>query len=281
MDNALKGVFISIKIIGFAIGLVIILSICLVILGLLVISLSYMAGYIFDSIFRKRLIKIGQWIIAKFPEIKENARCRKVWKRIQLQDMYLRYETPLIAYCFSCTGIVMFGGIFGLVLPVDEWQAIIIATVVYVIFYFVGMKRIYGCNEERYDAVLKNNIEFLKLSFLPLGFIITVLGFAFTVGNVDWEKDMYPTLFNMISEFWNWFRSIMDANTNNITYLLLQEILLGIVMIVTFYVVSLPLQVIAYFIIMAIQYFRKYRLPYQKLVKEFRDRITNIIAEVI
>lgn len=128
-------------------------------------------------------------------------------------------------------------------------------------FYFVGTKRIYGCNEERYDAVLKNNIEFLKLSFLPLGFIITVLGFAFTVGNVDWEKDMYPILFNMISEFWNWFRSIMDANTNNITNLLLQ--------------------VIAYFIIMAIQYFRKYRLPYQKLVNEFRNRIANIIAEMI
>lgn len=57
------------------------------------------------------------------------------------------------------------------------------------------------------------------------------------------------------------FQSIMDANTNNITNLLLQ--------------------VIAYFIIMAIQYFRKYRLPYQKLVNEFRNRIANIIAEMI
>lgn len=240
-----------------------------------------MAGYIFDSIFRKRLIKIGQWLTSNFPKIKENARCRKVWKRIQLQDMYLRYETPLITYCFSCTGIVVLGEFLGLILSIDEWKANTIATGVYVFFYFVGMRRIYGCNEERYDAVLRNNIEFLKLSFLPLGFMITVLGFAFTVGNLDWKQDIYPTLFDMISKFWDWFQSIMDANTNNIIHLLLQVILLGVIMIVAVYVISLPLQVIAYFVIMIIQYFRTYRLPYQKLVNEFRDGITNIIAEMI
>ena len=41
---------------------------------------------------------------------------------------------------------------------------------------------------ERYDAVLENNLEFLKLSFVPLAFLITIVGFVVIVSGVDLQQ---------------------------------------------------------------------------------------------
>lgn len=73
-----------------------------------------------------------------------------------------------------------------LILPDENGMGIIVASALYLLFYFVGMARKCGSDKTYYEKVLDNNMEFLKLSFLPLGFIITVLGFCFTVTQIQY-----------------------------------------------------------------------------------------------
>lgn len=58
-----------------------------------------------------------------------------------------------------------------LVLPNENGTDIVVASALYLLLYFVGMARKCGRNEQYYEKILDNNIEFLKLSFLPLGLL--------------------------------------------------------------------------------------------------------------
>ena len=97
-------------------------------------------------------------------------------------------------------------------------------------------------------------MNFLKLSFLPLGFVVTVLGFVFTVGGLQW-KDFSPDLSAVLSQIVNWYVSMMEAETGNLWVLLLKLVLLGVTVIIMFFILNLPIQVMAYFFVMVIQYF--------------------------
>ena len=46
------------------------------------------------------------------------------------------------------------------------------------------MAKRYKVNKEEYSKVLDNNMAFLKLSFMPVGFVITFFGFLFTITGV-------------------------------------------------------------------------------------------------
>lgn len=146
-------------------------------LFIMLISVVYIAGYVYDSIFGNSFISLGHFISGKYPKIKNISIVEKLWRKIQPKELYLRYETPLFTYCFSYTAI----SLLALVLPNENGMGIIVASALYLLFYFVGMARKCGRNEQYYEKILDNNMEFLKLSFLPLGFIITVLGFCFTI----------------------------------------------------------------------------------------------------
>lgn len=230
-------------------------------LFIMLISVVYIAGYVYDSIFGNSFISLGHFISEKYPKIKNISIVEKLWRKIQPKELYLRYETPLFTYCFSYTAI----SLLALVLPNENGMGIIVASALYLLFYFVGMARKCGKNEQYYEKILDNNIEFLKLSFLPLGFIITVLGFCFTITGMKVQE--LPLDFAIIE---NTYTSLMNYNDETNTLMLFLKLLVsGGLILILFYVISLPIQVISYFVISVINYFRKHKAGYIGLYKKF------------
>lgn len=147
---------------------------------LIVISKTpiYFIGYLGDAVLGNIPLRIGRWMGKKFPKIKESTFIRKQWQRIQPKTLYERYETPFYTFCFAC--FVIWPLI--IILPIDYLllYRYLIAAVLYILCYFVGMWRKCGGKGEYYENILQNNLEFLKLSFLPSVFVLTVLGFIFS-----------------------------------------------------------------------------------------------------
>lgn len=252
------------------IGLVIWLGIIFLVLfwglGLLVIIFAtsvYFWGYVYDCIMGDWTIRIAKHIANKFPGIPKNKWAKRLWKVICPKEFYFRYETPFITYC--CSFMVVY--LISLVpFPLRGGQYII-APVLYLLVYFVGMCRKYKNKEECLDKVLENNMEFLKLSFLPITFLITIVGFGFTATglkiqdfNVDWVH-----IYEAIT---NYFRNDIGENLFSLCF---HIFICGFAVLLIFYVVSLPMQVIAFFIITVIKYYQKYGRAYRELIcKLFR-----------
>ena len=240
--------------------LIVIMVILIGLLFVMLISVVYIVGYVYDSILGNSIISLGHFTCRKYPKIKNSSLVVKMWGRIQIKELYLRYETPLFAYCFSYTAISM----LAYILP-NENGMIIVASALYVLFYFVGMARKCGSNEQYYNKVLNNNMEFLKLSFLPLGFIITVVGFCFTITGMKVQE--VPWDFTIIA---NTFTSLMNYNDGANTLMLFLKILVsGGLILILFYIISLPVQVVSYFVISVINYFRKHKAGYIGLFKKY------------
>lgn len=70
-------------------------------LFVMLISVVYIAGYVYDSIFGNSFISLGHFISGKYPKIKNIPIVVKLWRKIQPKELYLRYETPLFTYCFT------------------------------------------------------------------------------------------------------------------------------------------------------------------------------------
>ena len=241
-------------------------------LFVMLISVVYIAGYVYDSIFGNSFISLGHFISGKYPKIKNIPIVVKLWRKIQPKELYLRYETPLFTYCFSYTAI----SLLALVLPNENGMGIIVASALYLLFYFVGMARKCGRNEQYYEKILDNNIEFLKLSFLPLGFIITVLGFCFTITGMKVQE--LPLDFAIIG---NTYASLMNYNDETNTLMLfLKLIVSGGLILILFYVISLPIQVISYFVISVINYFRKHKAGYIGLSKKFLGIVAYFLKNI-
>ena len=241
-------------------------------LFVMLISVVYIAGYVYDSIFGNSFISLGHFISGKYPKIKNIPIVVKLWRKIQPKELYLRYETPLFTYCFSYTAI----SLLALVLPNENGMGIIVASALYLLFYFVGMARKCGRNEQYYEKILDNNIEFLKLSFLPLGFIITVLGFCFTIPGRKVQE--LPLDFAIIE---NTYTSLMNYNDETNTLMLFLKLLVsGGLILILFYVISLPIQVISYFVISVINYFRKHKAGYIGLYKQFIGTVAYSLKNI-
>lgn len=241
-------------------------------LFVMLISVVYIAGYVYDSIFGNSFISLGHFISGKYPKIKNIPIVVKLWRKIQPKELYLRYETPLFTYCFSYTAI----SLLALVLPNENGTDIVVASALYLLLYFVGMARKCGRNEQYYEKILDNNIEFLKLSFLPLGFIITVLGFCFTITGMKVQE--LPLDFAIIE---NTYTSLMNYNDETNTLMLFLKLLVsGGLILILFYVISLPIQVISYFVISVINYFRKHKAGYIGLYKKFIGIVAYFLKNI-
>lgn len=241
-------------------------------LFILLISVVYIVGYVYDSIFGNSLLKVGHFIGRKFPKIKNISLIVNLWRKIQPKELYLRYETPLFTYCFSYMGI----SVLALILPNENGMGIIAASILYLLFYFVGMARKCGSDEQYYEKVLDNNMEFLKLSFLPLGFIITVLGFCFTITGMKVQE--LPLDFTIIE---NTYISLMNCNDETNTLMLFLKMLVaGGLILVLFYIISLPVQVISYFAISLINYFRKYKKAYIDLFNKYLRIVVYLLKSI-
>ena len=254
------------------ISLILIMIFSIGLLFIMLISVVYIAGYVYDSIFGNSFISLGHYISGKYPRIKNIPIVIKLWRKIQLKELYLRYETPLFTYCFSYTAI----SLLALVLPNENGMGIIVASLLYLLFYFVGMARKCGRDEQYYEKILDNNMEFLKLSFLPLGFIITVLGFCFTITGMKVQE---LSLDYAIIE--NAYTSLMDYNDETNTLMLfLKLIVSGGLILILFYVISIPVQVISYFAISVINYFRKHKAGYIGLFKKCSGIVAYFLKNI-
>ena len=217
------------------------------------ISMAYGALYMYDSIFEYLVLKIGHFLGKNFPIIKEKKVIKKLWQGIQPKELYLRYETPLVTYCFS------YGPIYILVMLITcingkknfDIFDIMIAYIVYILIYYIGMLRKCRNNKNYYEQVLKNNMDFLKLSLLPAGFSITIIGFIFTITGIDIQN----------GDILNKINIIITNYLNN------ENIFVIIIIIFVIYIISIPIQVLAYFTISIIEYIRQYKVVYIALLK--------------
>ena len=132
------------------IGIVKLLVLFIYAMGLLFtffIADIYFVGYVYDCFAYGLIIRIGHWGGKKIPRIKYINWIRNIWKAIQPKEIYLRYQTPLFTYCFSYMAIWFISS----VLPFGDGFNIVIASVVYLLCYFCGMKRRYRTNEKKYE----------------------------------------------------------------------------------------------------------------------------------
>jgi hypothetical protein len=242
-------------------------------LFVMLISIVYITGYAYDTIFGNSFIRLGYFISGKYPRIKNISIVVKLWEKMRPKELYLRYETPLFTYCFSYTAI----SVLVLVLSNENGiMGIIAASALYLFLYFVGMARKCGSNEQYYNKVLKNNMEFLKVSFLPLGFIITVMGFCFTITGMKIQE--LPLNFTIIA---NTFISLMNYNDeSNILMQFLKILASGGIILILFYILSLPVQVVSYFIISVINYFRKHKAGYIGLFKKYWSIVIYLLKGI-
>lgn len=255
----------------FFINLLPMILIVIIIAGLifsLLITLVYFVGYVYDCMFWWVFQILGHIIGRKFPWIKEITLVVKLWKKIQPKKLYLRYETPLFSYCFSFTAIFL----LALMLPIENIIIrLFMSAVLYIFFYLIGMNIRCRSNEQYYEKVLVNNMEFLKLSFLPLGFIITIIGFLFTVVGVNLQDVSID--FTMINEI---IAFVNCRNDENILISLFRIFIVALIVILSFYIISIPVQLISYFLISIINYFRKHKAAYKELNKKYLKFIKNM-----
>ena len=114
--------------------LMLLIIVMIFLVGLLfvtLISVVYIAGCAYDTIFGNSFIRLGHFISGKYPRIKNIPVVVKLWEKIQPKELYLRYETPLFTYCFSYTAI----SVLALVLSNENSMGIIVASALYLLFW--------------------------------------------------------------------------------------------------------------------------------------------------
>lgn len=247
------------KLIGLYIGAFIALGYYIALLIIMLITVVYGVGYVYDSIFGNSLYKLGINIAKKYPNIRKWKILASIKRNIEPRTQFVRYETPLCTYCFSYTALSIIYMIMNNAGIKYGW---VIAFVTYILIYFLGMYRRYEKNES-YICVLDNNLEFLKLSFVPLTFLITMIGFAFTVAG-----------FNLQQIDWEYFNPIISAiQEDGLVTGFANELWLvikcSVAILLLLYIVSIPMQLVSYFIILVIKYFQKYGYGYKKVFSFF------------
>lgn len=260
------------EIVGILLLIIIVTFYLLGILFISLISVVYVVGYIYDSVIGNSLLKIGYIAGNKFPKLKENVSLKELWIKIQPKKLYMRYETPLLTYCFSYSAV----SLIVLALPDKGIIGLVLASILYLMFYFIGMFRKCGISEQYFEEVLNNNMDFLKLSFLPLGFVITVLGFCFTITGLKVQEiPIDLTIFQSI------YTNLMDYSDETNTLIRVFR-LFGIEVILSalFYIMSLPIQVASYFTISVINYFKRYKTAYVRLLKNYIRILITLLKSI-
>ena len=99
------------KLILLLIGSGILLAFAVGLLIILLISIIYFTGYLYDSIVGNLGMKFGTLVLRKIPRAKNIKIVSKVFSMLQPKEIYLRYETPLCTYCFSYSAISILCGL--------------------------------------------------------------------------------------------------------------------------------------------------------------------------
>lgn len=261
------------KLILLLIGTGILLAFAVGLLIVLLISIIYFTGYLYDSIVGNLGMKFGTLVLRKIPRAKNIKIVSKMCSLLQPKEIYLRYETPLCTYCFSYSAISILCGLVPYKYGISFQY--VISSFIYLACYFIGMGRKCGSDSEYYKKILKNNLDFLKLSFLPMTFLITIFGFAFTVTGFKIQDLHIDT--NYIQ---NTISGVVEFNDNtDVVIMVIKLILIAIILLALLYIISLPIQLISYFVILVIQYFREHGNSYFILLKKYASIVKYLLKQ--
>lgn len=221
----------------------------------------YCVGYVYDAFLGDSFIRLGHFIGKKCPKIKKKDLIQQIWSEIQPKDLYLRYETPLLTYDLCYTTII----VSGLVFVNKGFWGMMAVDFLYVFIYLVGMIRRCGRREQYFEKILNNNKEFLSLSFLPLGFLVASLGAAILI-----LEFIAPAFDVKMVDLWRVAEEILTLflgshATANALAVLLEIALVIILFFIMCYILSLPVQLIAYLGLSIIDHFNKYKTGYKVL----------------
>ncbi len=255
-------------------------------LFIVVVAVVYLIFYLFDLVFAKWLYRFVVAIINRsncdktktlndekslFKSIRMKIKncvvnyMKRVAESIRPRNTYIRYETPLFPFCFSYFAIVLIISVIQIEL---EWYyAYLCGTIVFLLIYFIGMRRCYN-DTNAYENALNNNLDFLKLSFIPLGFVVSIGGLIFTV----LENEIYTN--DCIQYFTDKVDAIEQMVLKSHSLLIIPTAALIILLM---YIISIPVQLLAYLIIHIIKYHRKYGESYCRLFKNWFRVVINYL----
>lgn len=245
-----------------------------VVMFFMVGSICYSILYIWDIIIgitliiiRKLKNLIGEQRIDRWKNIKMYHCCYKIYSTLehQVTKECLRYRTPL--YIFIGIGMPITLIADDINIFKNEYIGYICLSFFFLFIYFFGMFVKNYNKPEIYLAFLNHNMEFLKLSFLPCTFIITIVGFLYTIQ----EEALFKQVVRMGIHIWENTYTVITSeefvNRNQGNWLINTSIYLFVVLLLL-YVVSLPVQILGYFLISIILYFQKYGDGYKKLLRQ-------------
>ena len=242
---------------------------CILLIIKLIIKLLRLQNVIKKIIeFMKKYIKIPKWL--------------QNMKVSLMRILDVNYEIPFITYCFPVIVIEIVSE--AVLLPCFanqfqdtewlEWLCLGIASIVYVIIYFLGMTGKYVKDEKKFENILENNENFLKLSFLPFVFLITVIGFCFTItGKNIFDEEIIDYLgmpTQILIESFQHFKNLSSERVG--LQVLVQFLTLNVMM----YTMSLPVQLFARWGVELLTYFYKYKNGYLKTLKIVFEEIKMI-----
>lgn len=197
-------------------------------------------------------------------------------------EHYKYYKVPLITYFSSFTII---GFLVGLTTSIhadyisnthqiDLFVVVISylsSSIVYLLAFYFGMYRRFKVDKNNIECksiFLKNlsiHRQFLNLSFIPLTFVITLIGVISSL-NIPINISIYD-----INSSLNYISNIMlnYVDSNNFLVLLLGFILNLTILVILLYIFTIPLQLIALFINYVFKYFYEHGSYYKDLFQDF------------
>lgn len=199
------------------------------------------------------------------------------WKINYKYNKY--YKTPLLTYYSSTLPMyllilvssIIYGGFVERSDQFDSMTILIlymIFSVLFVFILYIAMFRRFKKNKANYTRFLELlalHRQFLNLSFLPITFVITIIGFI-----SSWNV---PLSFQIIDVL-KFLNFIMDGIvaleiSGNILLMLLSIFLYLIFMMTLFYLSSIPMQLTSLFINYVFKYFCEYDKEYKNIFIEF------------
>jgi len=106
-------------------------------------------------------------------------------------------------------------------------------------------------------------------------FLLTIFGFAFAVTGFRIQDLHIDT--NYIQ---NTISGVVEFNDNtDVVIMVIKLILIAIILIALLYIISLPIQLISYFVILVIQYFREHGNSYFILLKKYASIVKYLLEQ--
>lgn len=157
----------------------------------------------------------------------------------------LKYHLPGFTYYFSGILLIGIGGYIENKISLfsyhhdvyfTSWHTIVLyigISIVYVFIFYLGMWRRIGHIDkgEYFIETLSKHRKFLKLSFIPVSFVITVLGFISVFGDINIS---FILVIKYVFE-------VLEGVKQNL-------LLNGIILMIIVYIFSIPVQLMALFI---------------------------------